>query len=786
MQSSPAIGTYGNLYIGVNDGSIYGLKPLDGKRIWHYKTGGGVTSSPAVSENNTLYVGSRDTYVYALNGLTGRLVWKFKTGGPVTSSPAIGADGNIYVGSFDGYLYALSQVNGKLTWKYRAFGPIESSPNIGPDGTLYVGCADFRLYAIDTETGRLKWSRLTGGSVDSSPAIFEREVCFGSSDGKVYALDAASGATRWSFQTGGPVASSPCIDAAGTVYIGSDDAHVYALNGATGAERWSFATGARVRTSPAIDHAGMVYAGSDDGFVYSFDGATGTAVRRASTDSAVESSPVAVGSGAVIFGGVDGGFIRHTVTSPLEINCVNRCYFPRSPHMQSPQHETSMTSRSYHKLCVSCAGLRLVYCNGWADATTHVGDTSIPGRVSVKSLIEYRGLSFPVSFSGSRVGTIGPGGFLVSDPIAIVIDTTVSRDLFVRTFVDAGSSPADRTQMWPTTNQSVAALGEGVSYQNDLTDPGAGGLPSADNAPLYAPVAILGVQPGAVVPSVAMVGDSIAYGIGDMQFANSPREGFLSRACDSVNLPWLKVCIPGDRAVTVSEQQMQHSQMRNYLLRYVSHVIDEYGHNDIADQTKLTALQSYASTRWSYYKSLGVKTFATTLTPRDASSDKYVTRSGQTPAAGFQHGATADQYNTWIQSGHVDNLDGAFDVRTPVQDLVSHTAWKQAVPAYSGTVAYATANSVAVNGAALKPGQYAGYVLIITRGATANPAQIVLDNSSSGFTIYSFGSESGFVTVPNPGDAFSIYPIMTNDGSHPTPYGHAAMAAKVDLSRLKL
>ena len=75
---------------------------------WKYQTGDVVDSSPAIGSDGTIYVGSRDNYLYAINP-NGTLKWKYRTGDWVWSSPAIGSDGTIYVGSYDNYLYALEK-----------------------------------------------------------------------------------------------------------------------------------------------------------------------------------------------------------------------------------------------------------------------------------------------------------------------------------------------------------------------------------------------------------------------------------------------------------------------------------------------------------------------------------------------------------------------------------------------------------------------------------------------------------------------------------------------------
>ncbi|SVD43571.1 uncharacterized protein METZ01_LOCUS396425, partial [marine metagenome] len=61
-----------------------------GTVLWEFKMGGYVDSSPAIGSDGTVYVGSRDNKLYALSGKNGVKLWEFETGSYVSSSPAIG------------------------------------------------------------------------------------------------------------------------------------------------------------------------------------------------------------------------------------------------------------------------------------------------------------------------------------------------------------------------------------------------------------------------------------------------------------------------------------------------------------------------------------------------------------------------------------------------------------------------------------------------------------------------------------------------------------------------
>ncbi len=276
VRSSPAIGTYGTIYVGSDDGYFYAINP-DGTEQWRFATERGVTwSSPTIDVTGTIYVGSHDGNFYAINP-DGTEQWRFATGDAVRSSPAIGTDGTIYVGSYDG-LYALDP-DGTLKWWDRIESPgIHSSPSIGTDGTIYVGTKQWdnspnaTVYAINPD-GSEKWQFTTGNDVYSSPAIgADGTIYVASDDRSLYALD-PDGTLKWRFAAGGSVASSPAIGADGTIYVGSWDTYLYAIN-PNGSERWQFATGGRMNSSPTIGPDGTIYVGSYDGYLYAIEGET--------------------------------------------------------------------------------------------------------------------------------------------------------------------------------------------------------------------------------------------------------------------------------------------------------------------------------------------------------------------------------------------------------------------------------------------------------------------------------------------------------------------------------
>ena len=89
-----------------------------------------IDSSPAIGSDGTIYVGSDDYNLYAINS-NGTLKWSYATGSWYNSSPAIGSDSTIYVGSDDGKLYAIGSGSGvqEETGLPKECGLIECFPN---------------------------------------------------------------------------------------------------------------------------------------------------------------------------------------------------------------------------------------------------------------------------------------------------------------------------------------------------------------------------------------------------------------------------------------------------------------------------------------------------------------------------------------------------------------------------------------------------------------------------------------------------------------------------------
>lgn len=269
VDSSPAIAPNGTVYVGCWDGKLYAINP-DGTRKWVFETSSYIYSSPAIGGDGTIYFGAGDSALHAV-GADGLERWKFPTGNWVDSSPAVAADGSIYFGSWDTNIYGV-RPDGTEKWRVATGAAVLSSPAIGADGTVYIGSEDSRLYAVAAD-GAVRWKYATGAAIDASPVIgADGTIYVGSNDKFFYAIN-PDGTTKWKVSAGRAVVSSAAVRADGTIIFGGDDGLVHALN-SDGTPKWNFPTLDYVESSPVIAADGSIYVGSLDGKLYSLNGTT--------------------------------------------------------------------------------------------------------------------------------------------------------------------------------------------------------------------------------------------------------------------------------------------------------------------------------------------------------------------------------------------------------------------------------------------------------------------------------------------------------------------------------
>jgi outer membrane protein assembly factor BamB len=151
--TSPIVDLESNVYIGGDDGYLYGVLP-NGRLRWRAVVldEDQIRSELTIGLGDTILLGCEDGYVYK-KGRYGPLVPVYETDDEVLASPVMDEAGHIYFLSEDGFFYCLER-DGKLRWKLEIAMSektvlITSAATIGKDGTIYVGSQDNILYAFN-------------------------------------------------------------------------------------------------------------------------------------------------------------------------------------------------------------------------------------------------------------------------------------------------------------------------------------------------------------------------------------------------------------------------------------------------------------------------------------------------------------------------------------------------------------------------------------------------------------------------------------------------------------
>jgi len=225
------------LLLSSNSASAAWKVPLDGGCTTH-------RHSRIVVSGKVVYASSADGAVYAFDLSDGKQIWSFQTGEGLTSGPEI-------VTVPDDSLESMVEAVTRPTARKGTRG-IFATP-ILKNGTIYVGSGDMHFYALNASTGSLKWSFDAGKNIRTDAIVSDRFVYFKAGDIRrdapdtIHALNATDGSEAWAFEgkneIGGPVLAD------GTIYLVEASQHrfkpeesaIRALDAESGKERWAFA-----------------------------------------------------------------------------------------------------------------------------------------------------------------------------------------------------------------------------------------------------------------------------------------------------------------------------------------------------------------------------------------------------------------------------------------------------------------------------------------------------------------------------------------------------------------
>jgi hypothetical protein len=278
------------------------------------------------------------------------------------------------------------------------------------------------------------------------------------------------------------------------------------------------------------------------------------------------------------------------------------------------------------------------------------------GSATITASIEYpEGTFTALTWAGGSSATPADGALAVSDYLDIAI-------------------PNDEV-FWTRLYYSNAS---GVMYSTDVSDDAMGDqcdLNGADKtltgSMADTPNYIFG--PAAVIartsrPTVCLIGDSRMKGIFDTFSGSSGDKGEIARSIGP-EFGYMDMSVVGEPAATF----IGHHAKRALLLPYCSHVISNYGINDVQVSGASAAdTLGYLQTIWGYATALGKRVFQTTLPPETTSSDDWATVDNQTVMSG---NAARKSLNALLRAGP-DGVDGVFDITAAVESGFESGKWQ--------------------------------------------------------------------------------------------------------------
>lgn len=324
---------------------------------------------------------------------------------------------------------------------------------------------------------------------------------------------------------------------------------------------------------------------------------------------------------------------------------------------------TGITYRTVHysRKNSRITGLRLAYGNFYMTTT---GEASGNAAITVKSAIEYNGVSYPIYYSGSRTKSLAVDESVISDRCAVSIPANTQ--FAVRTYVTV----VTLGEKWPVGNNASTAIGE--SYiASDVTD--AVSSMGTNSAAMFAPYAILGSSSDDA-PSILIVGSSSAWGQGDTSGGDGATYdyGYLSRTLNNT-YGYIKFT----RASTTMNQFLTTAgykrQLDIIMKLQPTHIIQQLGSNDLTGAASYATMQSRCADMWDILSSTGAKVYQKTYTPVTTSSDSWATLEGQTL---HSSNTTRLAINEWSKTIPYSTLAGVVDCCKFVETSPNKGYWK--------------------------------------------------------------------------------------------------------------
>jgi outer membrane protein assembly factor BamB len=211
-------------YVPYPEGSIYALRPSDGKVIWKSPAGPGVVSAAA---GGGIVAAGRGRAAVFYDLLTGDERGRVSFDDDVVGASYVGGE-SFVVWTGKGSVARCGPSGGDAAWEIEA--AIGGVSAVAAGGRVYVGAASGEVACYDLETGDECWFVDTGERLtDAAPYVVDGVVMVAGRR-RVFALSCADGEVRWTSEPGGNVVGAAPY-AGGAVVACEDGRVVFAREG---------------------------------------------------------------------------------------------------------------------------------------------------------------------------------------------------------------------------------------------------------------------------------------------------------------------------------------------------------------------------------------------------------------------------------------------------------------------------------------------------------------------------------------------------------------------------
>lgn len=412
-----------------------------------------------------------------------------------------------------------------------------------------------------------------------------------------------------------------------------------------------------------------------------------------------------------------------------------------------------------------------------------------------------------MTVGGAQSGIITDGSFAITDPVPNMIPA--STDIRIR----GAMGPVPLNGYYPSGSYNA------IQGALEGSTSGAGSQASRVSVPWptapagynvgngYGPCLMVarGWVNGGMQPVVLVVGDSVAWGAGDVDAVVAPYNvyGYVGRGLNAAQVPFANFAVPGTRYsglvdVNTTDSQTGFAKRKAMLAAldypYTS-ILCEMGINTVtnpqgatsADKNAFVVAQAQAA--WDYLKTLGNKrVIQTTMTPQSTANintggapgaQNYLNwttnnASDQFPGSAATHKALDD----YIMGNTKRNVDAVIDIRNvaAIDNASGYQLWKLPPDCINATLQEDAAAGQAIIKLDVKP--QIGDLLMIAPGAT-NVVGVYVKDVSGTTAPYIVTLKSNLAVARTAGTV--VKGASTADGTHQSPQ-HARLVAPVITS----